>query len=280
MCIDLHTHSSYSDGNLSPKELVAMALVRRLKALALTDHDTVAGVPELLRYGQEAGLTVISGVEISTTLREHTVHILGYGIDPHHSELHTKLRPVQQGRSERNRAILAKLDDLGIHISAEELQDISRHGQTGRPHFAQLLVARGVVPSVDAAFDQYLGHGKAAWVPRFSYTAAETIDIIHQSGGKAVLAHPGVLSPDHEVVLRLSVELVEAGIDGIEVWYPSHGRQLRRTLLEFAQNHGLLATGGSDFHGAVRSNRPMAGWKSNFCPPCRLLPPLLAALGL
>ena len=116
MCIDLHTHSSYSDGNLSPKELVAMALARRLKALALTDHDTVAGVPELLRYGQEAGLTVISGVEISTTLREHTVHILGYGIDPHHSELHTKLKPVQHGRSERNRAILAKLDDLGIHI--------------------------------------------------------------------------------------------------------------------------------------------------------------------
>ena len=112
-----------------------MALARRLKALALTDHDTVAGVPELLRYGQEAGLTVISGVEISTTLREHTVHILGYGIDPHHSELHTKLKPVQQGRSERNRAILAKLDDLGIHISAEELQDISRHDQKiGRAH--------------------------------------------------------------------------------------------------------------------------------------------------
>ncbi len=279
MCIDLHTHSSYSDGSLTPQELVDLAVKHRLRCLALTDHDTVEGVPELLRHAAAAGLEAVSGVEISTTWNGHTVHVLGYGIDPALPALHVWLRPIQEGRNTRNRAIQSKLAALGMDIKDEELLAISEYGQTGRPHFARIMVERGFVPNVDTAFNLYLGHGKAAWAPRFSYTSAEAIRIIHESGGKAVLAHPGVLSPDASVVEGLVRELTACGLDGVEVYYPTHAHSLRRRLLELAQSLGLLVTGGSDFHGAARPERLMAGHGSDFCPPVSLLPPLMAALG-
>ena len=279
MCIDLHTHSSYSDGSLNPQELVNLAVRHRLRCLALTDHDTVEGVPALLRHAAAAGLDAISGVEISTTWTGYTVHVLGYGIDPNLPALHVWLRPIQEGRSNRNRAIQAKLAALGMDIRDEELLAISEHGQTGRPHFARIMVERGFVPNMDTAFNLYLGHGKAAWAPRFSYTSAEAIRIIHESGGKAVLAHPGVLSQDIEVVADLIRDLAACGLDGVEVYYPSHPRPFRRKLLELTRSLALLVTGGSDFHGAARPGRPMAGHCSDFCPPSGLLPPLLAALG-
>ena len=279
MCIDLHTHSSYSDGSLKPQELVDLAVKHRLRCLALTDHDTVEGVPELLRHAEAAGLEAVSGVEISTTWNGHTLHILGYGIDPTLAALHVWLRPIQEGRSNRNRAIQAKLAALGMHIRDEELLAISERGQTGRPHFARIMVERGFVPDMDTAFNLYLGHGKAAWAPRFSYTSAEAIRIIHESGGKAVLAHPGVLSQDINLIAGIVQELTACGLDGVEVYYPTHTRPFRRRLLELVQNLGLLVTGGSDFHGAARPERLMAGQGSGFCPPADLLPPLLAALG-
>ena len=278
MCIDLHTHSLYSDGSHSPRELVALGVQNHLQCLALTDHDTVEGVADVLRYGQELGLHVISGMEISATLRKHTVHILGYGINAASEALQTRLRPLQNGRAMRNRAILAKLHDLGIDISEQDLQTVSGHGQTGRPHFARLLVQRGVVDSFDAAFNQYLGRYKLAWAPRFSYTVAEAIDMIHQAGGIAVLAHPGMLNPDIRVIAALVQEMANHGLDGLEVYYPAHNRQLRLKLINLAKHHGLLVTGGSDFHGVTRPAHPLAHNKSGFCPPASLLPPLLAAL--
>ncbi len=278
MCIDLHTHSIYSDGSLSPRELVALGVENRLQCLALTDHDTVEGVAELLQYGQEAGLAVLSGVEISTTLRQHTVHVLGYGFDPHLPGLAKWLLPLQDGRARRNQAILEKLDSLGIDISEQELQAESGAGQTGRPHFARILVERGIVPSFDAAFTRYLGRDKPAWVPRFSYAAPEAIAMIHQAGGKAVLAHPGMLHPDIRVIASLVQEMACAGLDGLEAYYPSHSKQLCHKLVQLAKSEQLLVTGGSDFHGATRPAHPLAGRENGFCPPVSLLAPLLNAL--
>ena len=278
MCVDLHTHSLYSDGSHSPKELVALAVANQLQCLALTDHDTVEGVPELLRHGRDAGLPVISGVEISATLRQYTVHILGYGFDPLSPGLEEWLRPLQNGRARRNHAILEKLNALGIDISAQELQAVSLAGQTGRPHFARLLVERGVVPSFDAAFSRYLGRNKPAWAPRFSYGASEAIAMIHQAGGKAVLAHPGMLNPDIRVIATLVQELTRHGLDGLEAYYPSHTRQLRHKLDQLAKSEQLLVTGGSDFHGVTRPAHPLASRTNGFCPPVSLLPPLFNAL--
>lgn len=279
MCIDLHTHSCYSDGSHTPAQLVRLALHNRLQALALTDHDTVEGVAELLHCGREAGLTVLSGVEISATWRQHTtLHILGYGLDPELPELQHWLRPLQDGRSKRNQTILDKLRALGIRIDRQELETLSGQGQTGRPHIAHLLVLRGVVADFGEAFARYLGRGKAAWAPRFTYAAAEAIAMIHRAGGRAVLAHPGVLSPDIRVITTVVQELTRSGLDGLEVYYPSHGPALRRELIRLARKHGLLVTGGSDFHGTTRPAHPLACVAGVFCPPAALLPPLLAAI--
>ena len=278
MCVDLHTHSLYSDGSHSPRELVDMALKNRLSCLALTDHDTVEGVPELLRLGREAGLAVIGGVEISTCFRGLTVHVLGYGVDPDLPGLHDWLRPLQNGRADRNRRILENLAVLGIPISPEELAAEAGEGQCGRPHIAKILVRRGVVATTDEAFDRYLARDKPAWAPRFSYESPEAIAMIHSAGGRAVLAHPGVLGLDQDGLADVFQELTRAGLDGVEVWYPSHGKPFRALLLDLARRLGLLVTGGSDFHGATRPAHPMAKTGCSFCPPDDILPPLLAVL--
>jgi len=278
MCIDLHTHSLYSDGSHTPQELVEFGLRNRLQGLALTDHDTVEGVAELLQYGREAGLAVISGVEISTTLRRYTVHILGYGFDPAWPELDAWLHPLQKGRARRNESIVTKLQDLGIDISMQDVKAISSEGQTGRPHFAQLLVERGVVANFSTAFEQYLARGKAAWAPRFTYPASEVIAMIHRMGGVAILAHPGMLDPDIRIVATLTEELILHGLDGLEVHYPSHSKQFRRQLMELAKRHQLLVTGGSDFHGATRPSHPLVSYTNGFCPSAALLQPLLNAI--
>lgn len=278
MCIDLHTHSIYSDGSSTPAELIELAQLNGLHGLALTDHDTVEGVVELMRLGKEAGIPVIAGVEISTTLRQHTLHMLGYGIDPTAPDLLAWLHPLQEGRQRRNAAILEKLRNLGIDISNEEIERISCCGQTGRPHIARYLVEQGVVESFEAAFRQFLGRNKPAWESRFSYSAAETIAMIHRCGGVAVLAHPGQLDPEGKLQPPLIRELVLRGLDGLEVFYPTHTRKMKKKLRAIAVDHKLLVTGGSDFHGQTRPTHRLAARNHGFCPPCSLLDDLNARL--
>jgi hypothetical protein len=278
MCIDLHTHSIYSDGSSTPAELIELALDNGLRGLALTDHDTVEGVTEVKKLGEQAGLVVVSGVEISTSLHQHTLHILGYGIDVTEPALHRWLQPLQEGREKRNSIILDKLQSLGINITAEEIQQISCCGQTGRPHIARLLVEKRVVDSFDAAFRQYLGRNRPAWESRFSYSAAESIAMIHQAGGLAVLAHPGQLDPEMRVQPPLIRELVLRGLDGLEIHYPTHTRKMKKKLKALATEHGLLITGGSDFHGMTRPTHRLAGRAMGFCPPYALLDELTARL--
>jgi len=278
MCIDLHTHSIYSDGSSTPAELIDLAVGNGLRGLALTDHDTVEGVDEVKRLGEQAGLVIVSGVEISTSLQQRTVHMLGYGIDAAAPALHLWLQPLQEGRERRNAIILHKLQGLGVDITAEEVSRISSCGQTGRPHIARLLVAKGVVDSFDAAFRQYLGRHRPAWEGRFSYSAAETIDMIHRAGGLAVLAHPGHLDPEMRAQPSLIRELVLRGLDGLELHYPTHTRKMKKKLKAIAAEHGLLVTGGSDFHGTTRPAHRLAGREGGFCPPCAILDELTARL--
>jgi predicted metal-dependent phosphoesterase TrpH len=277
MCIDLHTHSIYSDGSSTPAELIELAVANGLQGLALTDHDTVEGVGEVQRLGGLAGITILTGVEISTTLRQYTLHILGYGIDPSDPVLHQWLLPLQQGREKRNTAILLKLQALGIAITAEEISRISCCGQTGRPHIARLLIEKGVVDTFDAAFRQYLGRNKLAWESRFSYSAAETIDMIHRTGGLAVLAHPGTLDPEMRVQSLVIRELALRGLDGIELYYPSHTRKIIKKLKAIAAQNNLIVTGGSDFHGATRPANRLAGDQAQtVCPPYSIIEAILA----
>jgi len=279
MCVDLHTHSIYSDGSHTPAELVALAVDNGLRGLALTDHDTIEGVAEIARLGAQAGIEIVSGVEISTSVQGRTIHILGYGINAADTDLQQWLQPLQEGRERRNTVILEKLRGLGVAITAEEVRHISCCGQTGRPHIARLLVEKRVVDSFDAAFRQYLGRNRPAWESRFSYTAAATIDMIHRAGGLAVLAHPGQFDPEMRLQSSLIRELALRGLDGLELYYPTHTRKMKKKLKAIAMEHGLLLTGGSDFHGTTRPAHRLASFSEGFCPPCTMLETLLTRLG-
>ncbi len=278
MCIDLHFHSIYSDGTATPRELAQMAAALGLAAIALTDHDTMAGIPEMVEHGREAGIRVIPGIEIGALHQGRALHLLAYGIDASHRRFNEWLARLQQGRKERNRGILERLRRMGINVDEEALQRFSGCGQVGRPHIASLLVHKGIVGSMDEAFVRYLGRNKPAWQSRFCYSAAETIAMIHQAGGLAVLAHPGQIDPAMRIQPRLVAELKELRLDGLEVWYPAHTRSMRQALQALASRHDLLATGGSDFHGANRPGSSLAGGKNGFCPPDTLLDTLLARI--
>lgn len=271
MCVDLHLHSTYSDGTLSPADLVRRAAGRGLRCIALTDHDTVEGIAELHDQGRKNNIRVLSGLEVSATHRQYSLHILGYGIDHTNKELQRFLGQLQRGRTERNEKIIAGLRRLGHNVHLDELQAISLHGQTGRPHIAALLLSKGIVGSLNQAFNQYLRKGAPAWAGRFSFSAAESIDIIHRAGGMAVLAHPGQLDPELKFLPLLIFELVQRGLDGIEVYYPSHSASIRKRLLGMAKKYKLVATGGSDYHGDNGRHASMAGNSSGFCPPDTIL---------
>lgn len=275
MCIDLHTHSIYSDGSDTPQELIRLAQSNGITTLSLTDHDTMEGVAELVTLGQEYGITIITGVEISARYNKQSLHILGYGIDPANNSFTEWLHRLQAGREERNHKILNSLHHLGIDISNEEVDTVSATGLTGRPHFAHLLIKKGIVRSFDEAFRYYLGKGQKAWHSRFCYNALDAIKTIHDAGGIAVLAHPGQLDHEHKRQHAIIRELTLYGLDGIEVIYPSHNKKFRKTLLGLAEKHNLVVTGGSDYHGHHRPANRLASTGGSICPPESLLPPVI-----
>jgi predicted metal-dependent phosphoesterase TrpH len=252
--IDLHTHSSYSDGSLSPRQLVQLAKKRGLRAIALTDHDTVAGVEEALEAGKELGVEAVPGVEISAQYPPGTMHILGYYIRASHRELQGALKKLQQARAARNPKIIERLQGLGLKITTTEVLDLSG-GQVGRPHIARALVNRGYVSSIDEAFSRYLKKGAIAYVEKFRFPPEEAIAIIRRAGGIAVLAHPftlGMAKPDE--LSQLVRGLGEMGLEGIEVFYPGHTEEMAVIYEDVAKRLGLVCTGGSDFHGNFRDH--------------------------
>ncbi|TKB27633.1 PHP domain-containing protein [Desulfopila sp. IMCC35006] len=270
MSIDLHIHSTTSDGTMSPVELVHYAHKKGLSAIAITDHDTIDGVDQALAAGQNIGLEVVAGIELSVKYSNHNVHILGYLFDYRQREFHIALEQLQVGRIARNKEIIVKLNRLGLALQLHELEESAGSGQTGRPHIARLMVEKGFVQSMDEAFEKYLGQGGLAYTSRFVYEAKEAISFIQKAGGVAVLAHPLQLDKSVDNLDYAVQQLRDMGLDGIEVYYPNHSRSFRKRLIALAEKYSLLMTGGSDFHGSIRPGTTLAGGK-NVSVPAKLL---------
>ena len=259
--IDLHIHSTHSDGLFSPAEIVAMAARSNdTVAIAITDHDTVSGIEDAIHCGREMNIEVIPGIEISSWHRDTSMHILGYGFRYDDGQLIRQLKLLQEGRETRNSKILENLNRLGIKVEPDELIRYSPYGQTGRPHIARLLVDKGVTKSVDLAFKHYLGRGAAAYAERFRFSVRDAIAIIREAGGVAVLAHPGCLDPSLRSIEPLLKDLRRAGLEGVEVYYPSHSRKAVKALMNMARDLDLLMTGGSDFHGHEQPRYKADDW--------------------
>lgn len=271
MTIDLHVHSTFSDGSMSPTELVQYAHRLKLSAIAITDHDTTEGIAEGINSGNLLGVEVVSGLELSVKHEDLAVHLLGYLFRPTDEALLHALERLQTGRLERNKMILGNLNRLGIDIDMQELVKISRHGQSGRPHIAQILIHKGVVKNMDEAFDRYLARGGLAYVPRYVLQADEAIEMIRNAGGLSILAHPQQLEKSGKDIHSLISKLQRVGLDGVEVYYPTHSRQFTKKLLKIARNLDLLITGGSDYHGSIRPGTTLAGGR-NCAVPRDLLP--------
>ncbi|MBW1637244.1 MAG: PHP domain-containing protein [Deltaproteobacteria bacterium] len=266
MSIDLHIHSTYSDGTMSPCELIELAKKKGLRAISITDHDTVEGCVNQCYTDEGGDLELVPGVEIGAEFGGVTVHILGYFFDPGNAELEKKLQRVQNARNERNEQILLLLKKKGVSISDMELREMSRVGQTGRPHIAAILMKKGVVKTIDEAFLRFLRQGAAAYVPRFVYGVEEVFSMIRQAGGIAVIAHPMQLRRsglDLGIAIR---ELVQYGLEGIEVYYPTHSKKTRIELKGYVDKYNLVMTGGSDYHGNIRPGTTLAGGKNVTVP--------------
>ena len=247
MKLDLHTHSTASDGQYSPAEMVQKAKDAELELYALTDHDTVAGQKEAIAKAQELGVNYIPGIEISTQEGEE-IHILGLYIDP----------KFEEDRRNRGKKIVAFLQEKGIDISLEEVQKIAGKGSLGRPHFAEFLLEHGYVHSKKEAFARYLNTQEfRRKAERIKPSPAEAIELIHQAGGKAVLAHPGLLKMGKQWQEELITKLAVTGLDGMECFYQKHTFMQTKFYLNLAREHHLAITCGSDFHGEkVKPNVP------------------------
>lgn len=247
--IDLHTHSVYSDGTNLPAELVAMAEKRGLAALALTDHDTVGGIPELLSAANNSPVEAVAGIELSAECESGTMHILGYFIDHASAGLLEKLEMVREGREQRNAGILKKLNKLGYVLLWSDVEKYAGKDVVGRPHFAAALVERGHVKSKKAAFDLLLAKGRKGYVDRYRYTAKECIELIRKAGGIPVLAHPATIYLPDDPLFALVREMKDSGLGGIETYYAENHPENMRKFSGWAQELGLIRTGGTDFHG-------------------------------
>jgi predicted metal-dependent phosphoesterase TrpH len=243
---DLHTHTTYSDGSLTPAQLVARAVQRGLQVMALTDHDCTDGLPEALEEAARyPGFLLIPGVELSTDVPQNEVHVLGYFIEWQSPAFQERLRRLRVSRLDRGRAMLAKLRDLGIDLSWERVQQIAGDGAVGRPHIALAMLEAGHIKTLEEAFDLYLGRNGPAYVEREKMTPAEAVEMITSVRGLPVLAHPAQLEDlDHFLE-----ELKGAGLLGLEVYYQDYSPEVIDRLLDVARRHELLPLGGSDFHG-------------------------------
>ena len=254
--VDLHCHSTASDGTFAPSEVVALAVSSGLSALALTDHDTIAGVSEAAEAARKAGLDFLPGIEISCDVpRPQTMHLLGYGVDPLSPILHDLTRRLLQGRNDRNPRIIEKLNELGVAISMQEIEAEAGGEVVGRPHIAAVLMRKGYVGSIKQAFDKYLAQGGAAYFDKERLTAQQAIGLVRQSGGIPVLAHPVQLRTENDAQLeRIVKDLKDVGLAGLEVIHSDHDAALVEKYSRLADRFSLLKTGGSDFHGTNKKD--------------------------
>ncbi len=252
--IDLHTHSTASDGTFHPEDLVDYAISQGITHLSLTDHDTIDGVESALLYARERGLKFAGGVEVSAEFKDRTMHILGYGIDYRDKTLNEKLKFLRKAREERNPKIVQKLNEAGFDLCYEDVVKEAGGKVVGRPHFASVMLKKGYVSSTQEAFDRYLKKGAQCYVDKFRFEPEEAIRIILESGGVPVLAHPLSLKLNFSEIREVVIRLKESGLEGLECFYRNHTKEDEENLLQIAQELDLLVTGGSDFHGSNRPN--------------------------
>lgn len=270
---------------MTPAEILEQALALKLGAIAITDHDSVDGSREALALGIPPTLGFLTGVEISarppsTYQNPGSFHILGYRIAVTDKALNRSMTKLQSARENRNPQILDRLDGLGISITMQELLKVAGDGQAGRPHIAKLLIARGIVATIEEAFDQYLGTGKVAYVDKYRIDCATALQRITAAGGIAVLAHPGLLKLNSDNHLaQILKELKDMGLGGIEVYYPEHSPQQTRRYIELAKRFDLLMTGGSDFHGSIHPKIKMGTGKGDLTVPYELYEKLIRVPG-
>ena len=247
---DLHVHTLCSDGLRTPTQAVEEARDAGLQALGLTDHDTVDGLVEANEVGARLGIEIITGTELSAHIKEREVHILGYCFDWQDSDLIANLNQVHQHRYERGIAIVERLNDLGVDVTIEEVLNQAKGSPLGRPHIAAAMVERGSVRSKDEAFNRYIGDRGPAFSPKPYTAAADVIDLIHRARGVTILAHPGASMPESVVT-----QLVNGGLDGIEVFHPAHQPPQIEYYMQLVSRFNLLMSGGSDSHGDAEGTR-------------------------
>ncbi len=258
--VDMHCHSTASDGELSPSLVVQRAAEARLTGLILTDHDTVAGCQEAAAAAVKHGIDFLPGVELSCEYpRPGTMHLLGYGVDPNSPTLSRMNEQLQEGRTDRNARIIEQMQVAGLNITMAEVL-AEAQGTVGRPHIAKVLLHKGYVGTIKEAFDRYLGQGGKFYQDKERLTATQAIGMVHDAGGVAVLAHPVQLRRENLAQLASVIkDLADVGLDGVEIIHSDHRESLIAELQEMAARYGLLCTGGSDFHGKSKSHIKL-GW--------------------
>lgn len=253
--VDLHSHSTASDGTLAPAAVVRLAKERGLNALSLTDHDTIGGIEEAAAEAAKIALDFLPGIEISCDYPPGTMHILGYGIDPKSQVLTEMTRQLIEGRDNRNPKIVEKLQSLNVAITMEEVEAEAKGGVIGRPHIAAILVRKGYVSSIKQAFNEYLAPGGKAYFDKERLTSRQALSMILESGGLPVLAHAFQLRTENDAQLETVVKnLCDQGLAGIEVMHSDHDPAWVEKCTRLADRHGLVKTGGSDFHGGNKKD--------------------------
>lgn len=253
--VDLHIHTTASDGILSPTEVVDWAIKKGLSAIAITDHDTTLGIDEAIaRSSKYKNFKVVPGIELSSDYNGKEIHILGYFIDYKNKKLIEETNRLKKSRIERGYKMVERLKEIGLDIDIEDVEKIADKGFVGRPHIARILEKKGYVETFAEAFEKYIGNGKPAYVNRHKLSIADSIELIHNSGGVAVLAHPGI-NNDNSIITKVR----ELGIDGIETIHSKHNKETSRHLYMIANSYDLICTGGSDCHGHIIDNKLILG---------------------
>lgn len=249
MRLDLHLHSTASDGTTPPQELARLAAEQGLQAIALTDHDTVEGLAPCAAECTRQGLRFVPGVELSAG-GDREIHVLGYHIDP--QKLRDSLQSLRGDRFFRMERMVARIREAGMDVTIQDVEQIAGGAPLGRPHVAMALVRKGYASSVKNAFERYLGDGRPCCVPREKMGVARAVEWIHTCGGAAVIAHPALIRCERRMLTQTLAGLLDMGADGIEAFHSAHTPADARELEAFARRHGALVTGGSDFHGRVK----------------------------
>lgn len=271
MSVDLHTHTTHSDGTFTPTELIRLAYEKNLTAIAITDHDITSGIEEAISYGNKSGIKVVPGVELSVNFNlpgKGHLHILGLFIDPRHPLLNKTLQNLREERLKRNQKILDRLKELGKPVSQDDLNNEAGIGTVGRPHIAAALLKKGYVGNIREAFHRFLKSGAPAYFDRMRLNADQAIDLIHIAGGIAIVAHPVSLGfSSFKAAGEYILQLKNIGLDGIEVYCSGQEEKIRQTMIKFTRENNMVVSGGSDFHGTVKPDLQLGSGKGDLDIP-------------